>query len=126
MRETNEVTRIIVDTAFKIHIGLGPGLLESVYERVLAVMLRQRGLHVVTQHMVTFEFAGERFENGLRVDILVEDSVIVELKSVEFFAPVHAKQLLTYLRLCNLRTGLLLNFGAATMKEGVRRILNGY
>ncbi len=126
MDNANDVTGIIVDTAFKLHVGLGPGLLESVYERVLTSMLRQRGLAVATQRLVSFEFAGIRFEDGLRVDLLVEESVIVELKSVEAIAPVHTKQLLTYLRLSNLRTGLLLNFGGATMKEGVRRVLNGY
>jgi iron complex transport system substrate-binding protein len=126
MREIDDVTGIIVDSAYKLHSGLGPGLLESVYEAVLSRDLMQRGLKVERQKVVSFEYDGMRFEEGLRLDLLVEDSVIVELKSVEKLAPVHPKQLLTYLRLMNLPVGLLINFGAGTFKEGVQRVVNNY
>ncbi len=125
-REVDDVTGQIVDAAYKLHVGLGPGLLESVYEIVLAKELQRRGLRVERQKLVSFEFDGMRFEEGFRVDLLVEGVVVVELKSVENLAPVHSKQVLTYLRLLNLPVGLLLNFGAATMKEGLHRIVNNY
>jgi iron complex transport system substrate-binding protein len=118
------VTGEIVDAAYKLHTGLGPGLLESVYEAVLARELTRRGLLVERQKSVPFEFDGMRFDDGLRLDLLVEECVVVELKSVEQLAPVHAKQLLTYLRLLDLRVGLLINFGAATLKDGLHRIVN--
>lgn len=121
-----EVSAVVVDTAFHIHKDLGPGLLESVYEVVLARLLEQRGLRVERQKTVAFDFAGMHFDEGLRVDLLVEGCLVVELKSVENLAPVHAKQLLTYLRLLDLRLGLLINYGAATFKEGVRRIVNDH
>ena len=124
-REIDEITGQIVDAAVKVHMGLGPGLLESVYEVVLAKELERRGLTVQRQKTVSFEFDGIRFEEGFRVDLLVE-GVVVELKSVEKLAPVHSKQVLTYLRLLNLPVGLLLNFGAATLKEGLHRIVNNY
>jgi iron complex transport system substrate-binding protein len=121
-----EASAVVVDAAFQLHRDLGPGLLESVYAAVLARMLAQRGLTVEQQKTVVFDYAGMRFEEGLRVDLLVEGCLVVELKSVENLAPVHAKQVLTYLRLMNLSLGLLINFGAATFKEGVRRIVNGH
>ncbi len=121
-----EVSSVVVDTAFHIHKELGPGLLESVYEAVLARMLEQRGLCVERQKTVAFDFAGLHFDEGLRVDLLVGGCLVVELKSVENLAPVHAKQLLTYLRLLDLRLGLLINFGAATFKEGIKRIVNDH
>jgi len=99
-------------------------LLESVYEVVLARALEKRGLMVERQKTVSFEYDGLCFDEGLRVDLLVEQCVVVELKSVEKMAPVHSKQLLTYLRLLHLPVGLLLNFGAPTLKEGLRRIVN--
>ncbi len=126
MKEIDDVTGMIVDAAFKLHMRLGPGLLESVYEVVLARALEMRGLKVERQKGVPFEFDGMRFEEGLRVDLLVEGVVVVELKSVENLAPVHSKQLLTYLRLLNLPVGLPINFGAATLKEGLHRIVNNY
>jgi iron complex transport system substrate-binding protein len=119
-----EVSSVVVDTAFHLHRDLGPGLLESVYEAVLARMLERRGLRVERQKSVAFDFDGMHFDEGLRVDLLVEDCLLIELKSVERLAPVHGKQLLTYLRLLNLPVGLLINFGAATFKEGVRRVVN--
>jgi len=126
MKEIDDITGQIVDAAYKLHTGLGPGLLESVYETVLAKGLERRGLRVERQKPISFEFDGMRFEDGFRLDLLVEGVVVVELKSVENLAPVHSKQVLTYLRLLDLPVGLLLNFGAATMKEGMHRIVNNY
>ena len=124
MRELDDITGAIVDAAMRLHKGLGPGLLESVYEAVLARDLRQRGFLVERQIPVTFEYEGMVFEEGFRADLLVEKCVVVELKSVETLAPVHSKQLLTYLRLMHLPVGLLINFGAATLKEGLHRVVN--
>ena len=120
----DHVTGEIVDAALKLHQGLGPGLLESVYETVLARDLQRRGLGVTRQKPVPFEYDGVQFNEGLRVDLLVDDMVIVEIKSVERTLPVHSKQVLTYLRLLHLPVGLLINFGAPTLKEGLTRIVN--
>jgi GxxExxY protein len=125
-REIDDITGEIVDAAVKLHAGLGPGLLESVYEMVLGRALQRRGLRVERQVPVSFDFDGMRFDEGFRADLFVEGAVIVELKSVEILAPVHSKQLLTYLRLMNLPVGLLINFGGATLKEGLHRIVNHY
>jgi GxxExxY protein len=125
-REMDDVTGEIVDAAVKLHTRLGPGLLESVYEAVLARELERRGLRVQRQAAVSFDFDGMHFDEGLRVDLLVEGVVVVELKSVEKLAPVHSKQVLTYLRLLNHSVGLLINFGGATLKEGLHRIVNNY
>lgn len=122
--ELDDITGAIVDAAMKIHMDLGPGLLESVYEAVLARALQKRGLRVERQKPISFEYDGTVFEEGFRIDLLVEGCVIVELKSVEKLAPVHSKQLLTYLRLMKLPVGLLLNFGAATLEEGLHRVVN--
>lgn len=119
-----EVTSVVVDTAFRLHRGLGPGLLESVYESLLSTLLERRGLKVERQVLLEFDYHGIHFSEGLRLDLLVERSVVVELKSVERLAPVHPKQLLTYLRLLNLPLGLLINFGAPTFREGIRRVVN--
>ena len=124
--DVEEVSAIVVDAAFHLHRDLGPGLLESVYEAVLARMLERRGLRVERQKAVAFDFDGMHFDEGLRVDLLVEGCLVVELKSVETLAPVHPKQLLTYLRLLNLPIGLLINFGAATFKEGAKRVVNNH
>jgi len=121
-----EVSAVVVDAAFHLHKELGPGLLESVYEAVLARMLDRRGLRVERQQPIAFDFDGMHFSEGLRVDLLVERCMVVELKSIEMLAPVHAKQLLTYLRLLNLSLGLLINFGAPTFKEGVKRVVNNH
>jgi GxxExxY protein len=125
-RAIDDITGEIVDAAYKLHVRLGPGLLESVYEMVLAKELERRGLTVERQREVSFEFDGIQFDEGFRVDLLVEKTVVVELKSVENLAPAHSKQVLTYLRLFNLNVGLLINFGAATLKEGLHRIVNNY
>jgi len=120
----NEISRIVVDVAYKIHTKFGPGLLESVYEAVMAHELRKRGLKVETELPVPFVYEEVQFEIGFRVDILVEDLVILELKSVEDISPVHKKQLLTYLRLMDKRLGLLINFGAPLIKDGITRVAN--
>ncbi|CAN5703065.1 hypothetical protein BH23GEM10_BH23GEM10_03690 [soil metagenome] len=122
----DEVTGEVVDAAMKVHMRVGPGLLESVYGKLLGVELVRRGLTVERQKLVVFEYDGIVFSEGLRLDMLVNEAVIVELKSTEQVAPVHAKQLLTYLRLLDLRVGLLINFGGATLKEGLRRVVNNY
>ena len=124
MKELDDITGAIVDAAMKIHIELGPGLLESVYEAGLARALERRGFHVERQKVIRFEYDGMVFEEGFRTDLIVDARVVVELKSVEKLAPVHSKQLLTYLRLMNLSVGLLINFGAATLKEGLHRVVN--
>jgi GxxExxY protein len=121
----NQVARIVVDAAFKVHTKLGPGLLESVYEEVLAYELAQRRLRIERQKPLPVVYDDVRLELGYRIDMLVEDQVILELKSVEVVAAVHTKQLLTYLRLADKRLGLLINFGDALIKRGIKRIVNG-
>lgn len=121
----NEIAREIVDAAYKVHTGLGPGLLESVYEAAMEYELRKRGLRVVRQVPIPIVYGEIRLEEGFRADLIVEDKIIVELKSVETVHPVHKKQLLTYLRLSNKKLGLLINFGAYLIKDGISRIANG-
>ena len=121
----NEVAKQIVDAAFHIHSELGPGLFESVYEVIMAHKLGKRGLSVERQKAVLIRYDGLVFDEGFRADIIVEDCVIVELKSIEKIAPVHKKQLLTYLRLTDRKLGLLINFGSALIKDGIFRIVNG-
>jgi GxxExxY protein len=123
--QENEIARQIVDAAFRVHVTLGPGLLESVYEAVLAHELQGRGLSVQRQQPIAVKYNGIVFDEGFRADLVVADAVIVELKSVETVAPVHRKQLLTYLRLADKRLGLLINFGAARIKDGISRVVNG-
>ena len=120
----DDITGEIVDAAYKLHTGLGPGLVESVYEVVLARELERRGLRAARQKSVSFDFDGLNFRDCLRVDLLVESRVVVEIKSVEKTLPVHQRQLLTYLRLMHLRVGLLINFGAPTLREGLQRIVH--
>ena len=122
--ELDEVTDAVLGASIKIHRELGPGLLEVVYEMVLARALERRGLRVDRQLPIDFTYGGMEFEHGFRIDLVVEGCVIVEVKSVARLTPVHGKQMLTYLRLSRLQIGLLLNFGANTMKEGLRRIVN--
>ena len=124
MKDINQVSGEIVDAAFCIHSRLGPGLLESVYEVLLARELEKRRLFVERQKPVPIIFDGVEFEEGFRADLVVERMVVVELKSVENLAAVHSKQLLTYLRLLDYRLGLLINFGAPVIKDGIRRIAN--
>ena len=120
----NEIAKEIVDAAYKIHTILGPGLLETAYETVLAYELRKRGLAVVLQKPVSVNYEDVTIEVGYRADIIVEDKVIVELKSVERTNPIHKKQLLTYLRLADKRLGLLINFGSSLIKNGITRLVN--
>lgn len=116
--------REAVDCGLRLHRRLGPGLFESVYETLLATMLEERGLRCERQKLISAEIEGIVLSNAFKVDILVEDVLIIELKSVERALPVHSKQVLTYLRLMNLPLGLLMNFGEETFKTGVKRIAN--
>jgi GxxExxY protein len=119
-----ELSAIVVDCGYRLHVELGPGLLECIYEVVLARMLQDRGLNVQRQVAVPIQVMGLKFDEGFRVDLLVERKLVVELKSIESVERVHCKQLLTYLRLLNLPVGLLINYGAATFKEGIHRVVN--
>ena len=121
----NEIGTLIVDCAVHLHQGLGPGLLETVYETVLAHRLEKCGLRVDRQVPIPIEFDGEKFNEGFRADLIVEGKVIIELKSVEKVSPAHKKQLLTYLKVSGLKLGYLLNFGEALMKNGITRTING-
>lgn len=120
----NEIARIIVDCAFHIHTKLGPGLLESVYEAVLQHELLKRGLSVVTQQPMPVVWEVVRLDIGFRADMIVGGKVVVEIKSVESIAPVHPKQLRTYLRLMDLKLGLLINFNVPLIKDGITRVVN--
>lgn len=120
----NELAKIVVDVAFQIHTGLGPGLLESVYQAIMLHELRKRGLFVEDEMPVPVIWEGVNLEVGFRADLIVERKLIVELKSIVQVAPVHKKQLLTHLRLTNCRLGLLINFGAALIKDGISRVVN--
>lgn len=126
MEETNKISGGVVDAAYRIHKELGPGLKESVYEMVLARDLARTGYRVERQKPISFEFEGLQFENACRADLIVNDCLIVEVKSVVKFSRVYQKQLLTYLRLLDIRLGLLLNFGRPLMKDGIHRVINGY
>lgn len=121
----NEVSKVVVDAALTVHRALGPGLLESVYEVVLAHELRSRGLNVQRQLSIPVHYENVHFDEGFRADILVESKVIVEIKSVETLKRVHKKQVLTYLRLADIRLGLLINFGAELIRDGITRLVNG-
>jgi iron complex transport system substrate-binding protein len=125
-RNIEELSAIVVDCAYKLHVEAGPGLLETVYEVVLAKMLEERGLRAKRQVSVPIDLMGLKFDEGFRADLLVEDLLLIELKSVENLSPVHSKQVLTYLRLLDLPLGLLINFGAATFKEGCKRIVRDH
>ncbi|APG27058.1 GxxExxY protein [Syntrophotalea acetylenivorans] len=125
MERINTLAKQVVDTAYQVHCRLGPGLLESVYEAILLHELQRRGLEVSRQQAIPIVYEGLRFDEGFRADLVVEDALIVELKSVETVAPVHKKQLLTYLRLADKRLGLLVNFGASLIKDGIFRVANG-
>jgi len=120
----NELSKIIVNSCFQIHIELGPGLFESVYEECLYYELVQQGLLVERQKELPVVYKGIKMEIGFRTDLIVEQKVIVEIKSVELIAPVHQKQVLTYLRLTGLKLGLLINFNEALIKDGIQRIVN--
>jgi GxxExxY protein len=121
----NEVAKQIVDVAFRIHTTFGPGLLESVYETIMAYELQKRGLRVVRQQAIPVVYESVRMDLGFRADLIIENKVVIEIKSVEAIAPVHKKQLLTYLRLTDKRLGLLINFNVELIKNGITRVVNG-
>jgi iron complex transport system substrate-binding protein len=125
-RDVEQLSALVVENAYRLHVEAGPGLLESVYEVVLARMLGDRGLSVKRQVPVPIRLMGVNFDEGFRVDLLVEERLLVELKSVENLLPVHSKQVLTYLRLLGLPLGLLINFGAASFKQGIKRIVDNH
>jgi len=120
------LARDAVDCGFKVHLEIGPGLLESVYEILLAKSLERRGYRVERQRPISFTFDGITFEDAFRADLLVENLLLVEIKATERTTGLHMKQTLTYLRLLKLPLGLLMNFGLATFKDGVQRVVNGY
>ena len=122
----NPISKIIVDSALKIRRRLGPGLLESVYETVLAYELQRQGLQVARQDSVPIVYEGMTFPDPFRVDLVIEGKVLVELKSVEELEPVHYRQTLTYLKLANLKVGLLINFNVPMFRDGVHRLVNGF
>lgn len=123
--QENDLARIVVDAAFHIHKKVGPGLLESVYETILARALTNRGLAVVRQSLVPIRYEDMEFEVGFRADLIVNDLLIIEVKSVERVIPQYKQQLLTYLRMTGLRLGLVINFGESMLKNGLIRVVNG-
>jgi iron complex transport system substrate-binding protein len=126
MRDVESLARIAVDCGLKVHRDLGPGLLESVYETIMAARLLRAGLAVERQKPIAIEYDGMVFKEGFRADLVVEGQLLIEVKSVDRLAPVHAKQLLTYLRLSQRPLGLLMNFGGMSFREGLRRLANNY
>lgn len=121
----NAVAKQVVDAAYRVHSVLGPGLLESLYQAVLASELQKRGLTVAQQQLIPVIYEGARFEMGFRADLVVQNIVIVEIKSIADITALHKKQLLTYLRLADKRLGLLINFNVTLIKDGITRIVNG-
>jgi iron complex transport system substrate-binding protein len=124
--EIDQISGDVLNIALRMHRELGPGLLESVYETVMAGKLVELGYRVSRQRPIDIEFEGQRFEAAFRIDLLVDERLLVEIKSVEQLHAAHGKQLLTYLRLAKQPVGLLINFGGSTLKEGVRRVVNDY
>lgn len=122
----NEISKAIIGCAMEVHKHLGPGLLESSYEVCLLYELEQKGLKVIQQQALPIVYKEVKLNAGYRIDLLVENKVIVELKSVEILAPIHTAQVLTYLKLKDLKLGLLINFNSVLLKDGVKRVINGY
>lgn len=120
----NEISKIIVDTCYRIHVELGPGLFESVYEEILTYELQQLGLHISRQQAIPIIWKEVKMDQGFRADLIVESKVLIEIKSVKAIAPVHQKQVLSYLKLTGLKLGLLVNFNEALIKNGITRIVN--
>ncbi len=120
----NEISKIVVDIAYKVHTKIGPGLLESVYEEIMFCEIKNYGLKVERQKAIPVFWKEKKLEIGFRADLIVENKVIIELKSVEEIAPVHYKQVLTYLKLTDLKLGLLINFNEYLIKDGIKRIVN--
>ena len=126
MRTIEEIASEVVDSAFKVHVALGPGLLESAYEACLAVELRKRGLVVESQKPQAIFYDGLQIEVGYRIDLLIEDCIIVELKTVEQLLPVHHAQIITYLKLSEKPIGFLINFHVPILKQGIKRFVNNF
>jgi GxxExxY protein len=123
MRE-NEIAKIVVDCAFRVHTTLGPGLLETVYQAAMAHELKKRSLKISLERGIPAIYEDVKLDLGFRADIIVENKVIIEIKSIEALAPIHGKVLLTYLRLADMRPGLLINFNVELIKDGIRRVVN--
>ncbi|HSJ67685.1 MAG TPA: GxxExxY protein [Anditalea sp.] len=121
----NDLSGEIIDSCYLIHSQLGPGLFESVYEKILTIELRRKGLSVENQVSIPVKWRRNLINDSLRADLIVENKIIIEIKSVSSLSPVHHKQLLTYLKLTHLRLGLLINFNEALLKTGIKRIVNG-
>ena len=126
MKHIDEVTRDVIGLSMRVHTALGPGLFESVYETVLAGKLIEIGYTVERQLPINIEFEGTQFPNAFKIDLLVDQQLIIEIKSVEKPSALHAQQLLTYLRLMNLPVGLVINFSCLTLKDGIRRVVNNH
>lgn len=120
----NEIAKKVVDICYHIHVKLGAGLYESVYEGILYYELKKHGFNVRRQHALPVVWKEIQMEQGFRADLIVEDKVILEIKSIESLAPVHKKQVLTYIRLANMRLGLLINFNVALIRDGIERVVN--
>jgi GxxExxY protein len=125
MMNENDISKIIVDCAYNIHVEIGPGLLESVYELILYDRIMKTGLQIKKHCPIKVHYEGREFNKGFIADLIVEDKVIIELKSKEHIHPADKMQLLTYLRMSNLKLGLLINFGEYRIKDGIKRIING-
>ena len=125
MLKGDQLTSEIIGSAIEVHRNLGPGLLESTYEECMVFELKQRDLIISRQHEIPILYKGNRLEQNYRIDLLVNNHVIVELKSIKKIEPIHNAQLLTYLKLANIKYGLLLNFNVSIMTHGIRRLLNG-
>ncbi|MGY2736513.1 GxxExxY protein [Sphingomonas sp. UYP23] len=126
VRDIDEISGDVLDVAVRLHRDLGPGLMESVYEALMAGRLAKMGYAVARQQPIDIDFDGMRFEGAFKIDLMVDQRLVVEIKSIERLLPVHAKQLLTYLRLTKQPVGLLINFGGDTLKEGIRRLVNNH
>ena len=126
MADREALARVAIDCGVQVHRDLGPGLLESVYEVILAAMIAERGFAVQRQKPVDINYRGHSFREAFRIDLLIENSLVIEVKSIERCGPVHVKQVLTYLRLTDQPLGLLMNFGAAIYREGLKRVVNNH
>ncbi len=124
--EVNDITRIVIDAAVKIHTAIGPGCFERIYEELLYFELNKRGVDVKWQVLMPIEYEELYLKDAYKLDLLIEDKLIIEIKSVETVSPVHFKQVMTYLKLMNLKHGVLLNFKVNLMKEGIHRVFNNY
>ncbi len=125
-RDLEEMTRIVIDCGYHLHRNLGPGLLEGAYELIPSKLIERRGLHVRRQVPIRIDYDSVVVDNAFKIDLLIEEKLLVELKSTERTSPVHAKQVLTYLRLMQMPLGLLMNFGQPTFKGGLQRVANNY